>query len=273
MELILDLDSLLYKAGSSVEKNIRHVRQGGVEIANFNYAKDLKIFLKEREDVEELEIEVEHWVDTEQSALKLFDLLVHGIKELRHDRFVMYLGGTNNFRYDIAPDYKANRDGMPKPVHLQALTDYAIRKGAIVPDGYEADDSVAIRAWEHLNAGTNFVIAGIDKDLRQIPGWHYNYGKGNPPFEIDPTTAEFNFYVQLLMGDSSDNIPGIKGVGIKTAEKLLATCNDERDMYKVCVDKWTELTSWGDDTISEMRKSAALLYLLRSPDDKWEPPI
>ena len=266
MELILDLDSLLYKAGFSVEKRIRHVMKGREEVANFQYAKDLKEFLATREDADELEVKEQHWVDSEESALKLLDVLLYQIQEaLPHDDFTMYLGGTNNFRYELYPEYKANRAKANRPVHLKALEQYAIDRGGLVPEGMEADDAVCIHAWECLNGGRDFIVAAIDKDLDQIPGTRFNYGTMSRPYEITPYQADLSFYSQLLMGDTSDNIPGLRGIGKARAPIMLAECNDEREMYEVCKEKW------GNDDM--MYLSAKLLYLLRSKDDEYEPPI
>ena len=266
MDLIIDLDSLMFKAGFTVESRIRHIFDDtGKEIANFKYMKDLKEFLKEeglkREDVE---IREDHIVGEERDAIKLLDILIADIKShFEGADTTMYLGGEDNFRYEIKDDYKANRANMPRPVHLAALTEYAISRGANVPHGYEADDAVCIHAWDCIRNNRSFAIAGIDKDLRQIPGTHYDYGKAEI-IEIDPYTADFNFYCQVLTGDTSDNIPGLKGIGIKKATKILEPCDTEIEMYDACAGMWPD-----ED---EMNISASLLYLLRSEDDKWQRP-
>lgn len=266
MELILDLDSLLYKAAFSCEKRIRHVTKGREAIANFQYAKDLKAFLATREDADDLVVKEQHWADSEESALKLSDILLRQIKDaVPHDEFIMFVGGNNNFRFDIFPEYKANRAKAAKPVHLAAITNHVKALGAITPEGYEADDAVTIRAWGHIRENTEFVVAAIDKDLNQIPGWRFNYGTFDKPYEITPYEADLSFYSQLLTGDTSDNIPGIKGVGPVGAAKLLAECDDEREMYTVCKETW--------DDEEAMTISAKLLYMLRSDDDEWKSPL
>ena len=132
--------------------------------------------------------------------------------------------GKGNFRKDLYPDYKANRNRDYEPEHRAALNyghEYMCEKyGAIMADGMEADDLVCIWAYEAREAEEDFLIAGIDKDLKQIPGHHYNFNKQEFDF-VDDDTAQLNLMLQCLTGDSGDNIPGIRGVGPAKARKLL----------------------------------------------------
>lgn len=266
MELIIDLDSLLYKAGFSVETKTRHVFLDGTEIANFKYIKDLNEFLKEEGlKKDSVKIEEVHEYEPAESAIKLLDILISDIQSnFPEYSTTMYLGGKDNFRYEIKSDYKANRANMPRPVHLSALTEHAVLRNAIIPQGYEADDAVCIHAWKCIRSNTPYIIAGIDKDLRQIPGTHYDYGKGEL-VEVDTWTADFNFYTQLLTGDTSDNIPGIKGIGPKKAAAILEACDTEIEMFDACESTW--------DNREDMLISAQLLYLLRDKDDRYKPPL
>lgn len=81
----------------------------------------------------------------------------------------------------------------------------------------EADDLISYMAW-YLNY--KFTIASPDKDLKQIPGLFYDY-KTDKKTEVGNEEARLNFSLQLLMGDTSDNIAGIPGIGIVKAKKLL----------------------------------------------------
>ena len=131
--------------------------------------------------------------------------------------------GKNNFRNAIAPTYKKNRkeqpDGMKEALnygHGYMLGAY----DAIESTGMEADDLCAIWAHEAREAGIEFVIVGIDKDLLQIPGDHYNFDKRTKR-TISKDEGHLLLMQQCLTGDSTDNIPGIRGIGPKKAEKLL----------------------------------------------------
>ena len=165
-----------------------------------------------------------------------------------------YVGGEGNFRFDIYPEYKANRKDLEKPKYLKQAYAYLVHfwNGTVV-NGVEADDMVAIRATE---LGDDCVIVGIDKDLRQIAGTHYNWKKRE--FEtITPEQADYNFWMQMLTGDTSDNIKGVKGIGPKKAEKIL---NERIDSYEDTVFRLYE-------NKEEAIKTYKCLWLLRSKDE------
>ena len=119
----------------------------------------------------------------------------------------LYLSGPNNFRNKVATiqPYKGNRNPLHKPRHYTAIREYMVDWwGAIVTDGIEADDAIG------LNYDSDTIIASIDKDLRQLPNSiHYDFVK-KEIFFVDAEEAWFNFYTQMLIGDNSDNIPGLK---------------------------------------------------------------
>lgn len=173
----------------------------------------------------------------------------------------LHLTGKKNFRNDIAVTvpYKGNRKGTDKPVHYHLLREYLVDAwSATVSDGIEADDALAIRATE---LGDTSVIVSLDKDLDQVPGWHYNFSK-KELYHIDPAEGLFRFYKQMLTGDRVDNIQGVRGIGEVKAEKLL-TDKSEQEMWDICV----ELL--GYDRAVE---NAHLLYMLRKYDDVFQPP-
>lgn len=174
-----------------------------------------------------------------------------------------YLTGKGNFRYDIAvtTPYKGTRVSE-KPVHLQALRDHLVKSwGFIVVDGIEADDIVAIKGTELKD---NCIIVGIDKDLDQIPGWHYNYRKKEKYYvsEFEGLTA---FYTQILTGDRIDNIVGLKGIGPVKAKRILAECTNENELYEAVLKAYE-----GDQ--QRVQENAQLLWLQRSLNQTWTPP-
>lgn len=276
--VILDADSLLYKAGFSAETTTRQVTIKGEDSprASFNYVADMKEWLSDNElTLADVDIEKLHSVAPPGSAITILDSIIKSIVAVTEpSNLITFIGGSNNFRYDIYPRYKESRANVVKPVHYDLLFNHLKASGAIIPEGMEADDAVCMTAWKHLLDGDDYIIAGIDKDLKQIPGTHYDYGK-NTFIEIDDWEASFNLYSQLLTGDSDDDIPGLRGVGPVTARKILQDCDDERDMYRVCVDQWKERGpgSAEEENYQAMCLSMNLLYLLRFIDDKWEPPV
>ena len=116
--------------------------------------------------------------------------------------------------------YKGNRSPFDRPVHLQAVKDYLVdRWGAVVTDGEEADDAIGKRMTTQID-GVRFVACSNDKDMRMIPGWHYDWPKGEL-VEVSEIDGWRNFFTQMLVGDRTDNIPGLEGVGPAKAAAIL----------------------------------------------------
>lgn len=152
------------------------------------------------------------------------------------DKIFYAVKGRGNFRYDIYADYKGHRKEL-EPDLKEALNyghNFMVEDlGAVQADGMEADDLVAIWAYEQMEEGFEPVIAGIDKDLLQIPGWHYNFVKKEEPRFVDADQANMYLMLQCLTGDKADNIPGIQGIGPKKAEKILKDVPMERRWSRV----------------------------------------
>lgn len=197
----------------------------------------------------------------ESMATVVEDLMLFDLPDI--ENFEFFLTGKNNFRYDIATTapYKGNRKDVERPRHLPLLRDYMVKAyGASVSEGQEADDDIAIRATE-LGFG-NFVIVSIDKDFLQVPGWHYNFVKKTLK-QVTEEEAMKNFYTQVLVGDTADNIKGAPGIGKAKAAKLLADVTKETDLYQCCVE------AMGAERVLE---DARLLWLRRFSNQMWEPP-
>ncbi len=179
----------------------------------------------------------------------------------------VFLTGKGNFRDEIATSqsYKGDRKEKRKPVHKKLLRDFMVSEwNAQVVDGMEADDAIAIKATELDHKA---IICSLDKDFKQVPCPMYDYTKK----KMKPTTPEDAMrwlYKQALMGDRVDNIPGIHGIGPKTADKIIDPCTTEWECYSVC------LTHYWDNELDEDRllESLNLLYLLRSPEDRYSKP-
>ncbi len=165
-----------------------------------------------------------------------------GISKMR-----IYISGANNFRYEAAKtkEYKGNRKGLVRPEFWEYCKQHLQDKyKAFLVDGFEADDAIAS---DMLQQGSNH--CGIDKDIKQIQGWHFNFvkeeGKGLWEF-VTKDDAELLLYRQILSGDSSDNIPGLPRIGKKKAEAAIENPQtafaDALDFYKeVCEAKLPEV--------------------------------
>jgi 5'-3' exonuclease len=180
-----------------------------------------------------------------------------------HQEFQVYLTGSTNFRTDVAKTavYKGNRSA-PKPDHLEATRVRMVRAwDAITSVGEEADDLLAIDATE-LNH--NCTIASIDKDLLQVPCWHYNFGKNKHSY-VNEFEGNLFFYTQMLTGDAVDNIKGVRGIGPKNAQRLLQYATNEGEMLDVI----NKAYDYNQDLILE---NGRLLWLRRYPNQMWSPP-
>ena len=131
------------------------------------------------------------------------------------DEYKGWLTGTNNFRYEIYPEYKANRKDKPKPKYLQDVREFLVTEwNAIVTDGVETDDELA------RNAGEGTIICSFDKDMYQVPGNHFNWNRQEHIF-VTIEAGYRHFYKQMILGDRSDNIPGYDGTARDKIPKFL----------------------------------------------------
>ena len=187
---------------------------------------------------------------------------------LKADSYEAFLTGKNNYRYEIAKTvpYKGNRKDAKKPKHYDALRECMItRLGAVVVDGQEADDEVAIRMTKEPD---QYLLVGVDKDLRQIPGWHHNPHKAQTEY-IDEFQAYKSFCLQLLTGDRVDNIPGLEGIGPKKAAKALQDATTKEELLQAAFAKYQEL-GYSKDYFTEQGQ---LLWLRRTEGEMWCPNI
>ena len=154
--------------------------------------------------------------------------------------YVMAFGHANdNFRLDMYPEYKSNRRTEAAKKHqnpfVPILKDLVLNEGLGVRSPYrEADDMVGIWATQAEQEGIPFVVCTVDKDLKCIPGKYYNV-KNKELETITPLFAMRHYYGQLLQGDPTDYIPGIPGLGPKTAMGLMASCNTPEECQEIVV--------------------------------------
>lgn len=179
------------------------------------------------------------------------------IDKLEDSNTRIFLSGKQipHFRTSINPDYKANRKDLVKPQEVKELEWYLQDVlGAEVIDGYEADDALG---W---NQSESTVICTIDKDLDMIPGMHYNFVKGLCYYVNQLTALKF-FYKQMLIGDTSDYIFGIKGIGPVKAEKLLKDTKTEQEMFDIVYKLYNDP--------KRFVMNACCLWILRNKGELW----
>ena len=178
--------------------------------------------------------------------------------------YVVYLTGKGNFRHDIAKShvYKGNRKRVQKPRHLQTARDHMESKyKAIISQGEEADDLIAMEAAK-LNYKA--CVASIDKDMLQIPCWHFNIVRGDY-LKVEPFGGIKFFYKQILTGDRADNIVGLFRVGEVKASKILDGAETEEEL-------WDRVIKAYDGDEERVTENARLLWLRREEAEIWQPP-
>ena len=133
---------------------------------------------------------------------------------------------NDNYRRDFWPVYKAHRDGKPSPQFLgDAIQMMKDKSESRLVDTLEADDLIGLS----VSAGIAMGVA-IDKDMRTIPGWHWNPRKEDAPVYQSEAAAYRFFCKQLVMGDSTDGIYGMIGKGEAHFEKNIAILPEDRWM-------------------------------------------
>ena len=203
-----------------------------------------------------------------------------------------------NFRYDIAvtKPYKGTRNN-PKPYHFYNIVAHLLSQYPIVmsEDGYEADDMMGMYQCSHEDT----IICSRDKDLRITPGWHYSWECGKQasvgPVETDKigwlelvekksvsgTTGKITktkelkgyglkfFFSQMLTGDTADNIPGLKGVGVAAAYKVLDDLHTEKDLYMCVKNLYKEIM--GEGAREFFLEQSKLLWIAQQKGKFYEP--
>ncbi|WP_291447395.1 DNA polymerase I [Desulfovibrio sp.] len=171
-------------------------------------------------------------------------VLLRILREERPRHFVFVKDGKGkNFRHDIFPLYKANRDAMPEDLARQIepilRMVHALGLKLEVSEGCEADDCIASLA-ARFSSGHPVVIVSGDKDLKQCLG--PNVYMWDPAAREEKLLNEAEFRaesgvspaqwpdVQALVGDASDNIPGVPGIGPKTARQIFEICPSLEDI-------------------------------------------
>jgi 5'-3' exonuclease len=243
---IIDADSLLYQACFVNEEKVDGVRR-----------------LKEQDKSIAL-----------RNTLATLKKTINNIKvATRCAEYRLLITGPGNFRYDIATikPYKGNRKKEDKPFLLKEATDYIkAYQNAQEICGREADDYCAeLNNYYNNKDGYRSLLLHIDKDLNTIPGYHYNYST-KKFYRVTEFQAIRFFYMQMLEGDTADNIEGVKYIGKAKAKELLRPCKtpEELDLVVAKAFKFNKRKSY---TYDQMVETGRLLHMQRHAEDWWTP--
>ncbi len=175
---------------------------------------------------------------------------------------VVFDAKGRTFRDDIFEQYKSHRPPMPDDLRLQIEPIHAIVRAMGLPllieDGVEADDVIGTLAEQAASAGQPVVISTGDKDMAQLVNGHITLVNTMTDTVLDAAGVEGKFGVPpelivdflALMGDKSDNIPGVPGIGEKTALAVLQGLGDMDAVY-ADLEKLRELPVRGAKNLPE----------------------
>lgn len=190
---------------------------------------------------------------------------------------VVFDAKGGSFRKTLYSEYKATRDAMPEDLRVQVEPIHSILKAMGLPllciDNVEADDVIGTLAKQAEAEGLSVLISTGDKDMAQLVSDKITLINTMNNVVLDPNGVQQKFGVPptkiidylALMGDSSDNIPGVPGVGEKTASSLLSEFTGIDDIYHN-IDKVITLSIRGAKSIQQKlidnEQEARLSYLL-----------
>lgn len=279
MILNVEADEIIYRCAFAVQ------RQGYSIVTNKGSVRDFRNDYTKTQIVKKLQ-EIGKVIDEDyvlhsytlcEPVENALSIAKHTVRKLAHIGEVkLWLSPSDrsNFRYSVAKTpggagvgYKAGRGARPK--YYEEVREYLLKYYDTEEiQGYEADDALGI-----YQTGDT-VAVHMDKDINMIPGRHLNWvtseryivPDGLGTLNLDDKKVVGRglkfFYFQMLTGDSTDNIPGIPRVGVKTAYNILNPLQKEEDI----IDKISEMyyTTYGDKWYDVLLEIADLLWIVRS---------
>lgn len=211
--LRIDADSLLYYVAYAPSYKPTDAIEGGSFIGDV-----YKVHLKDYK---------QHFNNLVQDIVTECELASFRNELPRFKDFELVFTPSTNFRYEIFPEYKKNRANKPQSNILKRLKRWAKARG-VVPDNVEADDYV----YYHAMKGDP--VASGDKDVvNSVPAAYYYHSNHRKVVINTPEERARWILLQTLAGDPSDDIPGLKGVALKTADKLLPDGGTMDDVIKI----------------------------------------
>ena len=210
--------------------------------------------------------------DPVEVAYRRIDTHMNSILDItKSETFRVFLSGANNFRHDIYPAYKANRKDMVDPRWRDLCKEYLVTEwGAEVTDGYEADDALGIHQDKN-STSLQTTICTIDKDLDMIPGLHYSWPivrgglivREARLYKVSDIEGLRSFYRSILVGDRTDNIIGIEGIGKVRAAKMIDHLETEEEMFDCVIELY-------NDDLERLKVNGKCLWIMREEGKQWE---
>ena len=290
MQALIDADILTYRIGFACQKTRYFITDIDGKVIDLGVKKKKAI-----ETAKAVGFSIEGM--TSQLEVEPIENCLHSVKvaieaiiaETKADSYRLFLTGKGNFREELVDYYKMNRKDAAKPHYYEDIRNYMLKHwNAEMQEGQEADDALSIAQmpiWNNTIDKTS-CITTIDKDLKNTPGWNYNFVKKEMTF-IDQEQADLNFYAQLITGDMTDNIPGLFQItGQKAFAKFfepLAYGESIEYMWEYVVELYTDIFFQMDKTYcpyheiqeavaAKLWETGQLLWMRRTENETWEPP-
>jgi hypothetical protein len=168
----------------------------------------------------------------------------------------------------ICPVHGITTPTKRKPIHYSDLRTYLEdNHNVLVCNGFEADDGLGL-----FHGDNNKIMSHIDKDIKMIPGTHLDW-RTMETYEMTPRDASYCFFVQMLTGDKTDNIPGCPyspktAYGASRATLALGNSKATPDLLKAVTEAYRE--AFSEDWKKYMLEGADLLWICRNPTDSLE---
>lgn len=203
---------------------------------------------------------------------------------------ILYFSSPINFRNEIAKQRGYKKRQNVKPKGYLSFKEY-LKKAfeSYEVEGLEADDLLAI---EQTKRPEETIICSRDKDLWQVPGWHYSWEMHNQPRRGPEKVSKLGFlslnkrgriygagdsllYAQMLVGDVIDTVPGLKGTGHKKAYNALNGATTRKELFERTKELYDKVHP--NCALEKMKEQAQLVFLIRKLDERgkpvmWEPP-
>lgn len=173
---------------------------------------------------------------------KATDSMLDMILTMTHsDKYILAVSDTKEVDYrKMVYKYAEYKGGRIEPEFIKKwkviIACHIAKEWKMVSvRGYEADDVVATAASMLREQGIDYIVCSPDKDLLQIPGKHWNYSKAETQGMklVTPENANYNKWLQILTGDSTDNVAGIPGLGPAKAPLILKDVHPVEYKYKI----------------------------------------
>jgi 5'-3' exonuclease len=175
----------------------------------------------------------------EECILQCDDIIANINTAIKCDTFVGFLTKGKCFRYSVYPEYKGNRKYLEMPKYMNDVKDYLISKYHFVfNSNYEADDFVL--SYKTKYKDINCIIISPDKDIINLEGSHYNPRSAEFRY-TNKEEAEKYFWISMMVGDTADNIKGIKGIGPVAANKIISEVGLFDSLRATIMNKYCEI--------------------------------